>query len=100
MCVVGYAISDGVHLLPLTPLALLERSRAAFPDRIAVIDGDDRLTWSEFHERSGRLACALQAHGLAHGDRVAVLAPNGRELLEAHYGVPCQGRRSSRSTPG
>jgi fatty-acyl-CoA synthase len=37
------------------------------------------------------LACALQAHGLAHGDRVAVLAPNGRELLEAHYGVPWSG---------
>jgi len=30
-------------------------------------------------------------HGLAHGDRVAFLAPNGNELLEAHYGVPWSG---------
>ena len=91
MCVVGYAISDGVHLSPLTPLAFLERSRAAFPDRIAVVDGEDRLTWAELHERARRLACALQARGIAHGDRVAFLAPNGHELLEAHYGIPWSG---------
>jgi acyl-CoA synthetase (AMP-forming)/AMP-acid ligase II len=91
MTVVGYAIAASVHLSALTPLAFLERSRAAFPDRIAVIDGDDRLTWAEFYERAQRLACALQARGLAHGDRVAFLAPNGHELLEAHYGVPWSG---------
>jgi acyl-CoA synthetase (AMP-forming)/AMP-acid ligase II len=91
MCVVGYAISKGVHLSPLTPLAFLERSRAAFPDRIAVIDGDDRLTWSGLYERSRQLACALQTNNVRHGERVAFLAPNGRELLEAHYGVPWAG---------
>ena len=89
--VVGYAIAGPVHLSPLTPLAFLERSTAAFPDRVAVVDGDLQLTWAEFRERARRLACALQAHGIEHGDRVAFLAPNGHELLEAHFGVPWSG---------
>jgi len=34
-----------VHLSRLTPLSFLERSATAFPDRLAVVDGDRRLTW-------------------------------------------------------
>src|SRR5439155_22907374 len=84
-------ITGAVHLSPLTPLAFLERSAAAFPDRVAVVDGERSLSWAELRDRARRLACALQAHGIEHGDRVAFLAPNGNELLEAHYGVPWAG---------
>ena len=80
-----------VHLSRLTPLSFLERSATAFPDRLAVVDGDRRLTWSELRERARRLAVALQASGIERGDRVAFLAPNTVELLEAHYGVPGAG---------
>ena len=38
-----------------------------------------------------RLAVALQQTGIEHGDRVAFLAPNVTELLEAHFGVPRAG---------
>jgi fatty-acyl-CoA synthase len=82
---------DGVHLTRLTPLAFLERSAAAFPERTAVVDGDRRLTWAQFRERARRLAVALQESGIEKGDRVALLAPNVTELLEAHYGVPAAG---------
>jgi acyl-CoA synthetase (AMP-forming)/AMP-acid ligase II len=58
---------------------------------VAVVDDDRRLSWAEFRERARRLARALQEHGIEHGDRVAYLAPNGNELLEAHYGVPWAG---------
>ncbi|HWQ00720.1 MAG TPA: AMP-binding protein, partial [Gaiellaceae bacterium] len=75
----------------MTPLAFLERSAMVFPDKIAVVDGDERLTFGQFRERSRRLARALQEHGIERGERVAFLAPNGRELLEAHYGVPWAG---------
>jgi fatty-acyl-CoA synthase len=88
---VGYAIATAVHLSALTPLAFLERSATAFPERVAVVDGDRRLNWAELRERARRLACALQAHGVEKNDRVAFLAPNGNELLEAHYGVPWAG---------
>jgi fatty-acyl-CoA synthase len=82
---------QAVHLSLLTPLSFLERSAAAFPARVAVVDGDRRLTWSELRERARRLAVALQETGLEKGDRVAFLAPNTAELLEAHYGVPAAG---------
>ena len=45
-----------------------------------------RFTYSEFQARVHRLAAALQALGVAPGDRVAVLAPNGAAALEAHFG--------------
>jgi fatty-acyl-CoA synthase len=80
-----------VHLAPLTPVSFLERTAAAFPGRVAVVDGDRRASWSELRDRVRRLAVALQQSGLETGDRVAFLAPNTAELLEAHYGVPAAG---------
>jgi fatty-acyl-CoA synthase len=80
-----------VHLSRLTPLSFLERSAAVFPARTAVVQGDQRWTWAEFRERARRLAVALQEAGLEKGDRVAFLAPNTIELLEAHFGVPAAG---------
>jgi fatty-acyl-CoA synthase len=84
-------MEPAVHLTRLTPLAFLERSAAAFPERTAVVDGERRLTWADFRERVRRLAIALQESGIEKGDRVAFLAPNGTEMLEAHYGVPAAG---------
>jgi fatty-acyl-CoA synthase len=80
-----------VHLSRLTPLSFLERTACAFPDRFAVVDGDRRLTWADVRERVRRLAVALQESGIEKDDRVAFLAPNTSELLEAHYGVPAAG---------
>jgi fatty-acyl-CoA synthase len=80
-----------VHLSPLTPLAFLERSARVFPERVAVVDGERRLTWAELRERVRRLAVALQQSGTEKGDRVAFLALNTAELLEAHFGVPAAG---------
>ena len=82
---------QGVHLSRLTPVSFLERSTAAFPTRVAVVDGDRRLTWGELRERCRVLAVALQGSGIERGDRVAFLAPNTTELLEAHFGVPAAG---------
>jgi len=80
-----------VHLSHLTPTAFLDRTASVFPDRVGVIDGPLRRTWSELQERSRRLATALQHAGIGHGERVAFLAPNTAELLEAHFGVPAAG---------
>jgi fatty-acyl-CoA synthase len=80
-----------VHLSRLTPLSFLERTAHAFPRRIGVVDGDRRLSWEEVRERVRRLAVALQESGIEKGDRLAFLAPNRTELLEAHYGVPAAG---------
>ena len=75
----------------LTPTAFLDRSARAFGPRTAVVDGERRFTYAEFADRSRRLAGALQAAGVAPGDRVAALATNSHVMLEAHHGVPYAG---------
>ncbi|HXT05871.1 MAG TPA: AMP-binding protein, partial [Roseiarcus sp.] len=76
---------------PLTPLTLLERASAVFPDRLAIVHGPLRRSYAEFHARCRRLASALAGRGIVRGDTVAVIAANTPALLECHYGVPMTG---------
>ncbi len=80
-----------VYRTELTPVSFLERSAAVFPDKPAVVHGDRRYTYRQFHERVNRLASALRGAGLARHDRVAFLCPNIPAMLEAHFGVPAAG---------
>jgi fatty-acyl-CoA synthase len=75
----------------LTPLEFLTRSASVFRGSIAVVDGQQRMTYSEFGERVHRLASALVREGVLPGDRVAVLSRNGVAALECHFGVPLAG---------
>src|SRR3979409_1934833 len=75
--------------LPLTPLEFARRSRRLYADREAVVDGDLRLTYAQFFERSDRWSQVLQQRlGVGHGDRVAYIAPNTHAQLESFYAVP------------
>ena len=80
-----------VHITPLTPLALLERSASVFAEATAVVHGDERITYRELAERVTRAARALRASGVGPGDRVAYLCPNTPALLVAHFAVPLAG---------
>jgi acyl-CoA synthetase (AMP-forming)/AMP-acid ligase II len=51
-----------------------------------------RSSYAEVAARARRLANALQALGVARGDRVATLAWNGHRHLELYYGVTSSGR--------
>src|SRR5438309_2991129 len=73
---------------PLTPLEFARRARKLYGDREGVVDGDLRLTYEEFFTRCDRWSSALQAMGVRQGDRVAYIAPNTHEQLEAFYAVP------------
>lgn len=76
---------------PLTPLRFLERSAAVFPDKLAIVCADRRLTYREFADEATRIARALRASGVQPGDRVAYLCPNVAETLIAHFAVPLAG---------
>ena len=76
---------------PLTPTSFLARSAAVFADRVAVVDGDRRLTYADLLDRSKRLAGALAGLGVEPGDRVAALCVNSHVMLELHHGVPMRG---------
>ena len=79
--------SPPVHLDPMTPLGLLDRTLRVFPDKIAVVYGETRWSYARFAEEVGRLAGALQRAGIEAGDRVAFLTPNLPEMLVAHFAV-------------
>jgi len=82
---------NAANFTALTPLVLLRRAAAVYPDKLAVIHGATRFTYREFYTRCRRLADALRQRGIERGDTVAVMAPNVPALLEAHYGVPMAG---------
>jgi fatty-acyl-CoA synthase len=85
------AATGKVYRTELSPVSFLRRSAYVYPDKVAVVHGDRRITYRQFDERVSRLASALAAAGVEPGDRVAFLAPNIPALLEAHYGVPAAG---------
>ncbi|PYN18262.1 MAG: hypothetical protein DME05_01485, partial [Candidatus Rokuibacteriota bacterium] len=53
---------------------LVSRHAAAQPDKPAVIEGERRLTWREYHEQRNRLARGLVGLGLAPGEHAALYA--------------------------
>ncbi|AKS35286.1 acyl--CoA ligase family protein [Mycolicibacterium goodii] len=74
----------------LSPTSLLQRSAQAFPDRLAVIDGELRLTYAEFAHRCDLLTSALASSGVQRGDRVAALCTNSHIMLALHHAVPAR----------
>ena len=82
---------NSANFTPITPLLFLERSAEVYPDRLAIIHGKFRQTWSQTYERCRRLASALQKHGIGLGDTVAVMLPNTPPMVEAHFGIPMAG---------
>jgi len=75
----------------LSPIVFLPRAAEIYPERVAVIHGDTRITYARFFERAKRLASALAKRGVKPGDVVSAMLPNVPAMLDAHYGVPMLG---------
>jgi fatty-acyl-CoA synthase len=80
-----------ISVQPLTPLRFLERSSDVFPEKVAIVHGERRVTYRDFAAEVTRLAHGLRASGIGPGDRVAYLCPNIPEMLVAHFAVPLAG---------
>jgi acyl-CoA synthetase (AMP-forming)/AMP-acid ligase II len=63
--------------------ALIRHRARACRERTALVDGARRLTYGALDARTDRLANALAARGVRLGDRVALLARNCLEYVEA-----------------
>ena len=50
-----------------------------------------RFTFAELDQRADRAAHILTGLGLAKGERVAVLLPNGHQFVEVFYGAARSG---------
>jgi len=65
----------------------IARIARKLPDKLAFRFLDQRRTFAELDQRVTRLAHALAEHGIAFGDRVAVLLPNGLEIVESYFAI-------------
>jgi acyl-CoA synthetase (AMP-forming)/AMP-acid ligase II len=65
--------------------SLLTRHARYRPDHTALVCAGERLTFAELDRRVNRIAQVLRDAGLAKGDRVATLLPNGVELLGLYW---------------
>ncbi len=66
---------------------VLERGAAQVPDKIAVVDGAHRKTYSELNSMANALAVSLVEFGFKKGDRTAIYMPNSIELMVAFYAM-------------
>ncbi|MCW2779086.1 MAG: AMP-dependent synthetase and ligase [Frankiales bacterium] len=59
---------------------LLHRSAARFPDKLALVGGEERFTYAELDAVVNRLAHGLAGAGLQQGERLALLARNSWQV--------------------
>ncbi|MEN8140585.1 MAG: AMP-binding protein [Thermodesulfobacteriota bacterium] len=69
----------------------LRESAARYPDKVAVIQGRERITYAQLASRAGRVANRLQAKGLLPGERVAILSDQAGPYIAAYFGVLAAG---------
>lgn len=87
----AYLRPRAANFVALTPLSFLDRTAEIYPNRLALIDDERRITWAEVRRRCIGLAAGLVQLGVKPGDVVSVLAPNTAEMFEAHFAVAMAG---------
>ncbi|HEX3155301.1 MAG TPA: amino acid adenylation domain-containing protein, partial [Candidatus Angelobacter sp.] len=66
---------------------LFEEQAERMPEQVAVIDGEQQLTYGELNRRSNRLAYRLRALGVRPDDRVAICMERSPQLIVGVLGV-------------
>src|SRR5215207_6201845 len=85
--------------VPLTIADHLDRAESVYARRTVLVDEPDQaaapwepLTAAAMAERARAQAAALDALGVAHGERVAVVSHNSARLFTSFFGVSSFGR--------
>lgn len=66
---------------------LAEHAIDAVPDRVALICGDDQLTYAQLEEQANRLAHYLLDQGVKKDDKVGLYCRNRNEIVVAMLGI-------------
>lgn len=56
-----------------------------FPNKTAILDGEETFTYREFTERVAKLKASLKEMGIQKGDRIGILMLNNYRYLEIMY---------------
>ena len=64
-----------------------ERVSDTVGDNVALINGDNELSWSQLDVKAAKIATILEEYGLKSDSKVGIYLHNSNEYLEAQYGV-------------
>ena len=85
--------------VPLTVRDHIERAELVYGDRIAFVDEPDQpaeswgeVTYGRMAQLARAQAASLDALGVGHGERVAIVSHNSARLLTSFFGVSAYGR--------
>lgn len=78
--------------VPMSPVRILKRAVKLYPHKIAVVDGDLRMTYGELQERVNRATHAVMDLGVSEKGRVAILDYNTHRYMETYFGMAQSGR--------
>jgi long-chain acyl-CoA synthetase len=65
----------------------LESAAFHFPEKVAVIEGDRKVSFAEFDRDANRIAAAMVGAGAQPGDHIALCAPNSYQWLVFYFGA-------------
>ncbi len=73
---------------PTLPLhGLLEAAAQNYPKKVALVYGEQEITYTQLEYTSNQFANALMKLGLKKGDRVAIFLPNIPQFIIAYFGT-------------
>jgi fatty-acyl-CoA synthase len=78
--------------VPMSPVRILKRAVKLYPRKVAVVDGDFRLTYLELQERVNRVTHAVAHLDVSAQGRVAILDYNTHRYMEVYFGMAQSGR--------
>lgn len=70
-----------------TVVARIRENAAAHPERLALVCGEDKLSWGAFDARINRVANLVLQLGAGHGARIAIISPNSIAYAELFMGI-------------
>jgi acyl-CoA synthetase (AMP-forming)/AMP-acid ligase II len=72
--------NEGSHKMPnIYQVAMFNAER--YPDKVAISDGSQALSFAQFCQRARALAHYLASLGVGPGERVAIMTPNSIDYL-------------------
>lgn len=65
----------------------LSSQAETYPDKLALVCGETRVTFRQLHKDSDRIATALRKSGVKIGDRVGIYLPNCCEFITVFFAI-------------
>lgn len=73
--------------VPMTPRRILRRAVKLYEDKVAVVDGEFRLTYKQVEDRVNQVVHSLDRLDVPFGARVALLDYNTYRYMELYFGL-------------